>query len=414
MPASSVQTWVADTGKQAVLARFEIFFAVVFALEMMVKVFAMGWWTARQEEATHVDIMTASGATLKRKMRKRARATGATDVLGGKGYLQSGWNRLDFIVVVESLVSLVLLEIGGAGSFNISAVRSLRVLRPLRTINHLPGLKMMVRSFMDSIPMLVHSLMGFLIYFLIFDILGINLFAGSLRRRCFAELKELRASENRSAEWTSVAGAPKWARANDNLDGLDDRLCGAHSCPAHFSCREGMAGTRFQGNPNFGVTSFDNIYWSSLVLMQGITLEGWSEVMYIAQDAVSSNVWLYFLPMVVLGAFIMLNLVLAVIVTKFKEASAVLIEEVRLTKLRRYEVYFLGIELRRKHNAMGRWKAAVEAIRAKEEEEALSISAVIRKTVMGGFKGKRMGSTFDVGNGSGAGIKVGGSNDHGP
>ena len=364
------------------LGRFEIFFTVIFTLEMVVKVVALGCWRHAIEEVTHVEIASEGGGTVKRKLRKRAAVAAATDVMGGQGYFQSGWNRLDFIVVVESITSLILLEVMDNASVDLSAVRSLRVLRPLRTINHLPGLKMMVRSFMDSIPMLVHSLMGFLIYFLIFDILGINLFAGSLRKRCFGEVAKLPAS---GAAWTPVPGALGWARANDDVDGMDDRLCGGqHSCPANFSCLQGMEGTRFGMNPNFGVTSFDNIYFASLVLMQGITLEGWSEVMYMAQDAVSSSAWLYFLPMVVLGAFIMLNLVLAVIVTKFKEASAMLQEEVRLTKLRRYEVYFLGIELRKKHSAMGRWKAVVESERAQEEADRLTVSSVIRKTVTAG------------------------------
>ena len=56
----------------------------------------------------------------------------------------------DFVILVESVVSTSV-----SGSVNISGIRALRVLRPLRTINKLPGLKLLITSVMDAVPKLI-------------------------------------------------------------------------------------------------------------------------------------------------------------------------------------------------------------------------------------------------------------------
>ena len=44
--------------------------------------------------------------------------------------------------------------------------------------------------------------------------------------------------------------------------------------------------------------------------------------MYHAQDTTSPWVWIYFVALVLFGAFILMNLTLAVIMTKFREVRA--------------------------------------------------------------------------------------------
>ena len=43
-------------------------------------------------------------------------------------------------------------------------------------------------------------------------------------------------------------------------------------------------------NPNYGITSFDNIEYSWLTIFQCVTLEGWTPIMYMAMDAVTGLV----------------------------------------------------------------------------------------------------------------------------
>lgn len=72
-------------------------------------------------------------------------------------------------------------------------------------------------------------------------------------------------------------------------------------------------------NPNRGNTSFDTIMWAWLTIFQCISLEGWVDVMYYLQDGVSGWVWVYFLILIVFGAFFAVNLLLAVLYVKFTE-----------------------------------------------------------------------------------------------
>jgi hypothetical protein len=65
------------------------------------------------------------------------------------------------------------------------------------------------------------------------------------------------------------------------------------------------------------MTNFDNILYSFLAVFQCVTLEGWTHIMIALQKAFSPFVVLYFVPLVFIGAFFLLNLTLAVIKTSF-------------------------------------------------------------------------------------------------
>ena len=73
-------------------------------------------------------------------------------------------------------------------------------------------------------------------------------------------------------------------------------------------------------NPNYGTTNFDNVFYSLLVVFQCVTMEGWSEVQQMLQESYTMYIPIYFLPLVLIGSFFLLNLTLAVINSKFTEA----------------------------------------------------------------------------------------------
>ena len=93
-------------------------------------------------------------------------------------------------------------------------------------------------------------------------------------------------------------------------------LCGDDSdCPGGYFC--GKANE----NPNYGVTNFDNVFYSLMCVFQSVTLEGWSDIQRMMQVEYSFYIcWGYFVPLVFVGAFFLLNLTLAVINSKFTEA----------------------------------------------------------------------------------------------
>ena len=68
---------------------------------------------------------------------------------GSGAYLKNYWCMLDFICVTTAYMEVIG---GGGGSFG--ALRAFRVLRPLRFVNNIAGLKAIVSSIMKAIPVL--------------------------------------------------------------------------------------------------------------------------------------------------------------------------------------------------------------------------------------------------------------------
>ena len=86
-------------------------------------------------------------------------------------------------------------------------------------------------------------------------------------------------------------------------------------------------------NPNFGITNFDNILYGLLTIFQSVTLEGWSSNLVFVEQAYGVPSFFFFIPLVFIGAFFLLNLTLAVINSKFTEAHKKETEKNRQEKL---------------------------------------------------------------------------------
>jgi len=149
-------------------------------------------------------------------------------------------------------------------------------------------------SVMAAIPLLQDTLIILIFFFLIFAIGGLNLFMGLLMSRCIH-------IETGNLYYDDEGG---------------DMICKAESCPEGYFCGKQTL------NPNFDVTNFDNIFWALLNVFQCITMEGWSEIMVMYQIAYTPWVFFFFVPMVFIGAFFLLNLTLAVINSSYSEAQA--------------------------------------------------------------------------------------------
>lgn len=104
-------------------------------------------------------------------------------ILGEDAYLRDSWNILDFVIVVSSLIpyvqpapeqDVVNQEVGvrvetGGGS-EISGLRAFRVLRPLRTITSIKGLRVLIMALLAAIPLLRDTLLILLFFFIVFSI----------------------------------------------------------------------------------------------------------------------------------------------------------------------------------------------------------------------------------------------------
>lgn len=100
-------------------------------------------------------------------------------IIPKKSYLRDSWNILDFIIVISGYVPLLF----AGGSTNLKVLRSFRVLRPLRTISGIEGLKVLVSALLSAVPLLRDTILVLLFFFIIFAIAGLQLWTGILKNR---------------------------------------------------------------------------------------------------------------------------------------------------------------------------------------------------------------------------------------
>ena len=65
---------------------------------------------------------------------------------GDSSYLKNSWNVLDFVVVIGSWANMVI-----PGGSNISAIRTFRLLKPLKAISSIPGLHFPLRPSLSQV-----------------------------------------------------------------------------------------------------------------------------------------------------------------------------------------------------------------------------------------------------------------------
>ncbi|XP_038422093.1 voltage-dependent L-type calcium channel subunit alpha-1D isoform X18 [Canis lupus familiaris] len=226
-------------------------------------------------------------------------------LLHPNAYVRNGWNLLDFVIVIVGLFSVILEQLtketeggnhssGKSGGFDVKALRAFRVLRPLRLVSGVPSLQVVLNSIIKAMVPLLHIALLVLFVIIIYAIIGLELFIGKMHKTCFFADSDIIAEED---------PAPCAFSGNG-------RQCAANGT----ECRSGWVG------PNGGITNFDNFAFAMLTVFQCITMEGWTDVLYWVNDAIGWEwPWVYFVSLIILGSFFVLNLVLGVLSGEFSK-----------------------------------------------------------------------------------------------
>lgn len=153
------------------------------------------------------------------------------------------------------------------------------------------GLQVVLNSILRAMVPLLHIALLVIFVIIIYAIIGLELFSGKLHKTCFK-------------------------------NGTEEMMADEHPCGEEgFQCSEldemggePMVCSLMWEGPNFGITNFDNFGLAMLTVFQCITLEGWTDVLYDIQDSMGNSwQWIYFISMVILGAFFVMNLILGVL-----------------------------------------------------------------------------------------------------
>ncbi|XP_050963763.1 voltage-dependent L-type calcium channel subunit alpha-1C isoform X4 [Labeo rohita] len=252
-------------------------------------------------------------------------------------YLRNGWNLLDFIIVVVGLFSAILEQAtkgdggtsmgGKAAGFDVKALRAFRVLRPLRLVSGVPSLQVVLNSIIKAMVPLLHIALLVLFVIIIYAIIGLELFMGKMHRTCFFFKDGHKGQDFIFIICSFLASGiyPDQLTKSFFFSGpiseekpapcAPSSAHGRHCSPANITqCMMGWEG------PNDGITNFDNFAFAMLTVFQCITMEGWTDVLYWVNDAVGNSwPWLYFVILIIIGSFFVLNLVLGVLSGEFSK-----------------------------------------------------------------------------------------------
>uniref|UniRef100_A0A8C8ZSM0 Sodium channel protein n=1 Tax=Prolemur simus TaxID=1328070 RepID=A0A8C8ZSM0_PROSS len=214
---------------------------------------------------------------------------------GFKKYFTNAWCWLDFLIVDVSLISLVANTLGFAEMGPIKSLRTLRALRPLRALSRFEGMRVVVNALVGAIPSIMNVLLVCLIFWLIFSIMGVNLFAGKFGR-CINQtegdlpLNYTIVNNKSECESFNVTGELHWTKVKVN---------------------------------------FDNVGAGYLALLQVATFKGWMDIMYAAVDSrgyeeqpqweYNLYMYIYFVIFIIFGSFFTLNLFIGVIIDNFNQ-----------------------------------------------------------------------------------------------
>uniref|UniRef100_A0A8C4YDW3 Voltage-dependent N-type calcium channel subunit alpha n=1 Tax=Gopherus evgoodei TaxID=1825980 RepID=A0A8C4YDW3_9SAUR len=244
-------------------------------------------------------------------------------------YLRNGWNVMDFVVVLTGI-----LATAGA-DFDLRTLRAVRVLRPLKLVSGIPSLQVVLKSIMKAMVPLLQ--IGLLLFFAIvmFAIIGLEFYMGKFHKTCFS---------------------------NETGEEVGDFPCGED--PPARQCENGTTCRKYWPGPNYGITNFDNILFAVLTVFQCITMEGWTDILYNTNDAAGNTWnWLYFIPLIIIGSFFMLNLVLGVLSGEFAKERERVENRRAFLKLRRQQ------QIERELNGYLEWIFKAEEVMLAEEDK---------------------------------------------
>ncbi|XP_023777741.1 sodium channel protein type 5 subunit alpha-like [Cyanistes caeruleus] len=226
-------------------------------------------------------------------------------------FLRDPWNCLDFSIIIVMYIT-TFHNVG-----NVSVLRTFRVLRTLKAISVIPGLKVIVNSLVESVKKLVDVLILTVFCLSVFALIGLQLFMGNLKSKCVLK----GAGSNHS-----LCKDPKIYVPNDQdicsrlKDSSEILLCGYtgepnKECPANYICE------KTGNNPDFGYTSFDHFGWAFLSVFRLMTQDYWERLYRQTIRTSGVSCVFFFMAVIFFCSFYLFNLILAVVTMAYEEEN---------------------------------------------------------------------------------------------
>uniref|UniRef100_A0A4X2LNW4 Sodium channel protein n=1 Tax=Vombatus ursinus TaxID=29139 RepID=A0A4X2LNW4_VOMUR len=230
---------------------------------------------------------------------------------GCKVYFSNAWCWLEFLVVNVCLFTSLTNYLGYPNFVALKPLRTLRILSGFERV------RVVVTTLVRAIPSILKVLLVCLTFWLIFSIIGVNLFAGK-----FSEF----------VNTTSI------------LSFLETSVQNKSECEMLMNTSKDVILGNINGDVQWenAKVNFDNVGNGYLSLFQIATFKGWLNIMYSAVD--SSDVdsqpkyenkpymYLYFVSFIIFGVFFPFVLFIGVIIDYFKQQKKIRGESIFMTE----------------------------------------------------------------------------------
>ncbi|CAB4059329.1 Sodium channel protein type 2 subunit alpha,Sodium channel protein type 10 subunit alpha,Sodium channel protein type 4 subunit alpha B,Sodium channel protein type 9 subunit alpha,Sodium channel protein type 1 subunit alpha,Sodium channel protein type 8 subunit alpha,Sodium channel protein 60E,Sodium channel protein,Sodium channel protein 1 brain,Sodium channel protein para,Sodium channel protein PaFPC1,Sodium channel protein type 11 subunit alpha,Sodium channel protein type 4 subunit alpha,Sodium channel p len=231
-------------------------------------------------------------------------------------YLRDAWNWLDFIVITLAYITM------GIDLGNLAVLRTFRVLRALKTVAIIPGLKTIVGAVIESVKNLRDVIILTVFSLSVFALLGLQIYMGVLTQKCIHDFPWSSIPPEERGNYSSHIAWNKFNLNSSNwywIEGrIDPVLCGnssgAGECPDNYTCLQG-----FGRNPNYDYTSFDTFGWAFLSAFRLMTQDLWEDLYQSVLRTAGPWHVIFFLVIIFLGSFYLVNLILAIVAMSYDE-----------------------------------------------------------------------------------------------
>ncbi|XP_030094934.1 sodium channel protein type 5 subunit alpha-like [Serinus canaria] len=216
-------------------------------------------------------------------------------------FLRDPWNCLDFSIIIVMYIT-AFHSVG-----NVSVLRTFRVLRTLKAISVIPGLKVIVNSLVESVKKLLDVLILTVFCLSIFALIGLQLFMGNLKSKCVLDKDRFN---------DTFCKDPKIYVPND--EGKYSSFLPLHNlsnCPENYTCE------KLGKNPDFGYTSFDHFGWAFLSVFRLMTQDFWERLYRQTIRTSGVSCIFFFMAVIFFCSFYLFNLILAVVTMAYEEEN---------------------------------------------------------------------------------------------
>eukprot|EP01012_Entosiphon_sulcatum_P006478 TRINITY_DN13055_c0_g3_i1.p1 TRINITY_DN13055_c0_g3~~TRINITY_DN13055_c0_g3_i1.p1 ORF type:complete len:1688 (+),score=266.12 TRINITY_DN13055_c0_g3_i1:471-5066(+) len=242
-------------------------------------------------------------------------------IRGRMAYLRSAWNQFELAVVVVGIVTRSL------SSVNTSIFLAFRIFRAVKSRFFVTQLSRLVNAALISVPFLLDVGLFFIYFLIVACIFGVTILAGHFHYHCYDP-----ATANYDPQVVCAF--------------RDNASLWAYHCPWSTVCTNADPVTQeLFPNPDYAL-GFDHVFMSLFTLFVATSLSGWTQVMYWTLDTTYVGVVLFWIAVVVVGNFFLLNLILIIVAKSYQKAMSMTNEEDAEVKQSKSAAFALDIKLR--------------------------------------------------------------------